>query len=48
MVDRPNRVGQQLGNYRLISLLGAGGFAEVYLSIFTWEPRRLSRCSMPN
>jgi serine/threonine protein kinase len=25
-----NRVGQSLGNYKLVALLGEGGYAEVY------------------
>ena len=30
-VRMADRVGQQLGNYRLVALLGQGGYAKVYL-----------------
>ena len=36
MAQPPSRIGQQLGNYHLLRLLGEGGFAEVYLGGHTY------------
>src|ERR1700694_2093853 len=38
----PDKVGQQIGNNRLIRLLGSGGFADIYLEQLL-DKRKLSR-----
>ncbi len=48
----PEQLGQQLGNYRLISLLGRGGFADVYLGehihLKSYAALKILRTSLPD
>jgi outer membrane protein assembly factor BamB len=37
-----NRIGQQLGNYRLVHLLGQGDFSEVYLSEHVYQRKQVA------
>ena len=44
MVDR---LGQQFGNYRLVKLLGKGGFAEVYLAEHLYQEKQVAIKILP-